>query len=240
MNTIFLRGTIGKGMGVSAVFHVGVIAVLAYPWPGDATTPVRLAGSRQVIALEASFAEQPAATMSFELPIVEIQPGVARFADQRFVDRPTSTADWELSEVNLELSQLELSPTRRPTTTKADPEVATVEAKPIPRTELQPTPAVSLPEVVGLEDKTPPKFFDNRPPRYPELARQRGWEGTALLRITIDKTGRVTKVEVARSSGYALLDAAAVNAVRTWRGEPARRRGQPLETVELLPVKFSK
>ena len=45
--------------------------------------------------------------------------------------------------------------------------------------------------------------------RYPERARQRGDEGTVVLRITVDLTGRVLDVAVARSSGSPILDDAA-------------------------------
>lgn len=90
----------------------------------------------------------------------------------------------------------------------------------------------------GSSDRVPPKFISNRPPRYPETARQRGWQGTVYLRLTIDEEGRVTEVRVDRSSGYAVLDAEAVHAVRQWHAEPARDQGVPVASEELLPVRF--
>jgi protein TonB len=62
--------------------------------------------------------------------------------------------------------------------------------------------------------------------------------GTVLLRLNIDAQGRVTAVAISRSSGHALLDRAAVDAVRQWRGRPAEQDGVPIETTALLPVKF--
>ena len=59
-----------------------------------------------------------------------------------------------------------------------------------------------------------------------------------MLRLFIDAAGAVTRVEVAQSSGHAILDAEAVATVRTWRGSPATLNGQPVETNELLPVRF--
>lgn len=48
---------------------------------------------------------------------------------------------------------------------------------------------------------------------YPLLARRRGWEGDVLLGLRIDKNGRFQEIKVLRSSGYGLLDQAAVRAL---------------------------
>ena len=52
-------------------------------------------------------------------------------------------------------------------------------------------------------------------PKYPEVARQQGWEGTALLRVEVGERGTVTTVHVIQSSGHRVLDDAAVQAVRS-------------------------
>ncbi len=44
--------------------------------------------------------------------------------------------------------------------------------------------------------------------RYPESARQRGEEGTGVLRLEIDRSGRVLSQTLVRSTGYADLDRA--------------------------------
>jgi len=44
---------------------------------------------------------------------------------------------------------------------------------------------------------------------YPDQARRRGQEGTVALRFTVERSGRVTEVALARSSGLAVLDTAA-------------------------------
>jgi protein TonB len=46
-------------------------------------------------------------------------------------------------------------------------------------------------------------------------ARRRGLSGTVELEILIDSSGRVGEVEVVRSSSHALLDEAALDAVRS-------------------------
>jgi protein TonB len=54
-------------------------------------------------------------------------------------------------------------------------------------------------------------------PIYPASAQRAGYEGTVLLEITVDTNGRAMEVHVTRSSGYDVLDAAAIQAVKQWR-----------------------
>lgn len=44
---------------------------------------------------------------------------------------------------------------------------------------------------------------------YPEAAQQRSEEGTVVIRFTVRRDGQVVAVDLARSSGSALLDRAA-------------------------------
>jgi protein TonB len=48
---------------------------------------------------------------------------------------------------------------------------------------------------------------------YPALARSRGWEGTVLLKIQIEPDGRLEKIQISHSSGYAVLDDSAINSL---------------------------
>lgn len=63
-------------------------------------------------------------------------------------------------------------------------------------------------------------------PVYPNEAHQKGWEGTVVLALTVDIKGRVTKVEIASSSGYDILDMAAAKAAKNWRYKPFMRNGE--------------
>ncbi len=53
------------------------------------------------------------------------------------------------------------------------------------------------------------RYFD-----YPYAARLRGWEGTVLLAFNIETNGRLEGIHVAQSSGYAVLDNSALDALR--------------------------
>ncbi len=55
------------------------------------------------------------------------------------------------------------------------------------------------------------------PPSYPRLARKRGFEGTALVDIFFDHQGKTQNALLVSSSGYSILDEAALAAVRHWQ-----------------------
>lgn len=67
---------------------------------------------------------------------------------------------------------------------------------------------------------------------YPRQAIERGWEGRVVLLLALDAAGRVTAIEVASSSGHAILDDAALRAATRITVLPGGRR------QVLLPVEF--
>ena len=75
-------------------------------------------------------------------------------------------------------------------------------------------------------------------PRYPDSARRQGIEGETLLRFQVLTDGHVASVTVTHSAGHADLDRSAVEAVRTWRFEPARRGEEKVPIWVTLPVRF--
>ena len=83
-----------------------------------------------------------------------------------------------------------------------------------------------------------PRYRENRPPVYPGAARQRGYEGDVLIAAEVRADGRIGSVRIKRSSGYAALDNAALEAVKIWRFEPARRMGAALDAWVEIPIRF--
>ena len=53
------------------------------------------------------------------------------------------------------------------------------------------------------------RYFD-----YPALARLLGWEGRVMVAFDVESDGRLRKIHVARSSGFALLDSSALHSLR--------------------------
>ena len=75
-------------------------------------------------------------------------------------------------------------------------------------------------------------------PRYPESARAAGVEGTVVLDIRIDESGRVTDIQVLRGLPLGVSQAA-VEAVSRWRYRPARGRAGPVAARKIVRVQFS-
>jgi protein TonB len=75
-------------------------------------------------------------------------------------------------------------------------------------------------------------------PRYPDAARRQGIEGETVLRFQVLTNGHVAAMTVSRSAGHADLDRAAMNAVKTWVFEPARRGEEAVTVWVTLPVRF--
>ena len=78
----------------------------------------------------------------------------------------------------------------------------------------------------------------NLPPRYPRVARKRGYEGRVVLSVSISSSGQVLSLKVDSSSGHDCLDEAAIAAVGTWSFTPARRGLHPVASTLLVPVRF--
>jgi periplasmic protein TonB len=75
-------------------------------------------------------------------------------------------------------------------------------------------------------------------PHYPESARREGAEGVVTLRFEVLTSGKVGTIQVQRSAGRPDLDRAAVEAVKTWRFDPARRGKEAVAVWVILPVRF--
>ncbi len=87
------------------------------------------------------------------------------------------------------------------------------------------------------ENAQPPVAFEsNAQPRYPEDARARGREGQVILKIVVDASGAVGRVEVLR--GEEPFVSAAVAAVRSWRYRPAMLDGAPLAAFRIVKIPF--
>lgn len=120
-----------------------------------------------------------------------------------------------------------------------------VEAESPPVDDITPGPAVEAaaigtqpaPEAARIQASVP-LYHLNPPPKYPRVARRRNYQGTVLLDVLVAPQGNPAQVKIARSSGHQILDRAAVETVRDWRFQPARRGEQPIEMWVQVPVRF--
>lgn len=59
-----------------------------------------------------------------------------------------------------------------------------------------------------------------------------------MLRVSVSPSGQPEEVNVLTSSGYPMLDSAALAAVRQWHFVPATQSGTPVAAVAEVPVRF--
>jgi periplasmic protein TonB len=85
---------------------------------------------------------------------------------------------------------------------------------------------------------TRPQIVHQVQPRYTELARRSGVQGTVIVEAVIDEKGSVTNVRVLRGLPMG-LDKAAVEAIQQWRFKPATLADKPVKVFFTLTVNFT-
>jgi periplasmic protein TonB len=82
-----------------------------------------------------------------------------------------------------------------------------------------------------------PVLLSKVEPEYSEEARKAKFQGTVLLYIEVDPSGRAVNVRVVRSLGLG-LDEKAVEAVKKWKFKPGYKNGQPVTVQATIEVNF--
>jgi len=82
-----------------------------------------------------------------------------------------------------------------------------------------------------------PRILFAPDPDYSEEARKAKYQGTVVLWVVVGPDGRPRDVRVSRSLGLG-LDEKAMDAVRSWKFEPARKDGQPVAVQINVEVNF--
>jgi TonB family protein len=82
-----------------------------------------------------------------------------------------------------------------------------------------------------------PKKIRHVAPVYPDVAQQARVQGVVILEAMIDGAGDVIDANVLRS--VALLDQAAVDAVRQWKFTPTLVNGVPVNVIMTVTVNFT-
>ena len=83
-----------------------------------------------------------------------------------------------------------------------------------------------------------PMYRKNPPPKYPRIARSRGFQGTVLLNVLVNEKGRAENLWVTESSGYRILDNAAIKAVKDWVFEPGTKANKKVSMWVKVPVRY--
>jgi protein TonB len=120
------------------------------------------------------------------------------------------------------------------------------EAKIVPQLPSEPNHSEfeSLPEFQGPPTSPPlireaiPLYRKNPSPKYPRIARRRDYQGTVVIEALVNREGKVEDLRLSHSSGYRVLDRAAMKSVKDWVFEPGRRGDEEVEMWVKIPVRF--
>jgi general secretion pathway protein A len=81
------------------------------------------------------------------------------------------------------------------------------------------------------------RLISSPPPAYPIASRSGGIQGVVVIDALVDATGKVKDMKVI--SGPTALIKPAMDALRTWKYEPARLDDQPIEVHTTVKINFS-
>jgi protein TonB len=86
--------------------------------------------------------------------------------------------------------------------------------------------------------RSAPLYSKNPAPEYPANALLYGWEGEVWLRVTVDRSGAVSRITIEQSSNHQILDQAAVRTVKRWQFLPARIGDETTVGSVRIPIRF--
>ncbi len=82
------------------------------------------------------------------------------------------------------------------------------------------------------------QYLNNPSPIYPISARNNNIQGKVYLSVLVGVEGRAMEVKIANSSGYAILDNAALSTVSKWQFIPAKKNGELTLATVIVPIEF--
>jgi periplasmic protein TonB len=103
-------------------------------------------------------------------------------------------------------------------------------------------PASVAAAVTAIPDTEPDykaTYLNNPSPTYPMVARRMGLQGRVVLNVEVLASGVCGEINIQKSSGYAMLDNAALQTVKSWRFMPARQAGHAVNKWFMIPIQFS-
>ena len=102
----------------------------------------------------------------------------------------------------------------------------------------QESPIPALASTAPPLHEATPLYRRNPVPEYPLVARKRGYQGTVVLEVLVNREGKVKELTLSASSGYSVLDQAALTSVKAWLFDPGTRGGDKVEMWVKVPVRF--
>ncbi len=150
--------------------------------------------------------------------------------------------DMSISLANMEMQQADIVPQPKPRPKEIEPEPVPADepaAKEVAPSEAPQAASPPSPVQLDAEPDYRADYLNNPRPPYPMVARRMGYNGKVILNVEVLAEGKAGQVLLHKSSGYEILDNAALQTVKTWKFSPAKRFGQPVTQWFLVPIKFS-
>ncbi|KAA8735385.1 energy transducer TonB [Acinetobacter qingfengensis] len=176
-----------------------------------------------------------------KIPPVTQQPKIPPVSQKpKTVDKPAEQPKPVVKAVTPQPTKAVQQPTPQPVVQPTP--VATEKTIPTPA----PTPApVQQPKEAPKQENEPVTeargfagYLSNPTPDYPEVALDRGWEGSVMLRVKVAANGSPLSVSIKQGSGKKVLDDAAIRTVKRWKFSPAKRGSTPIEGWVDVPINF--
>jgi protein TonB len=99
-----------------------------------------------------------------------------------------------------------------------------------------PPPSEQAQEFYAFDE--PPVLIRYVSPKYPDLARQAGIEGTVLLSVLVGEDGKVISARVLQSDVTPAMEKNAIQAVKQFLFKPAKQRTVPVKATMMVPIRF--
>lgn len=84
---------------------------------------------------------------------------------------------------------------------------------------------------------SPPRVLYQPEPEFSEDARRAKYQGTVTLSLVVDTSGKPENLRIMTPLGLG-LDEKAVDAIRTWKFDPAQKDGEPVRVLISVEVNF--
>lgn len=220
-------------LSVSVLMHGAALAALW--WQGSASgkavpdvqvSPSSLIVSIQNLPASEKQAVTPIETLSeapAEAPAGSRHPPMARVERSTLspppkeksvakpvpVPTPTSVPMPVVQEVDIE--PVVQAPIRYPAIAPAP------KTEPLPASQGMAAPAYPVIEVAKAKPRYEMGQALTPRPKYPMMARRQGWQGRVALKALVAPDGRLLEVTLEESSGFAVLDQAAIKTVNRWQ-----------------------